>query len=491
MRKVSIMTHPQTINRRSAEPPPARYSASSQLYVWTKTVWRRFDLAAQFLAAGAVVLLGGMLAIGIWVTGQIEQGVIDNSAAATALYVDSVVSPLFDNFTEDGRLSEGADRALDELLGQGTLGERLVVFKIWLPDGSVAYASDPAQIGQKFPMSDHLRDAFAGAVTAEFDQLSDAENALERSRNIPLLEIYSPVRQAWSGEVIAVAEFYENADGLAAGLAAARLQSWAIVSLITSAMLASLYLIVRRGSKLIDRQRQTLEDRVKELSDLLAQNQLLRSSLQTATDRSLALNEQFMRRVGADLHDGPAQLLALAQMRLGRAATEANGIEELDQVRSFLSDAMVEIRSISRGLVLPQIETMPLPDLLRSVVATHEERTGDAVVLLVPGLATQLDRVSNICIYRFVQESLSNASRHASGIGLQVEASDAPGSLVVSVQDRGHGFEVGAKNRGLGLEGMRERIASLGGRMDISSSPQGTSVICTLPKARSITPGVS
>ncbi|UJW86313.1 sensor histidine kinase [Devosia sp. SL43] len=479
------MTDRRTIDSRSDERPQALYPAAWHLLVWTKAIWHRFDLAAQFLAVGALVLLGGMLAIGIWVTGQIEQGVIANSAAATALYVDSVVSPLFDNFTENGTLSEGADRALDEVLGQGTLGERLVVFKIWLPDGSVAYSSDPAQIGQRFPIGDHLREAFAGAVTAEFDQLADAENAPERGHESPLLEIYSPVRQAWSGEIIAVAEFYENADGLAAGLAAARLQSWAIVSLTTSSMLAALYLIVRRGSKLIDRQRRTLEDRVGELSDLLVQNQLLRGSLQAATDRSLALNEQFMRRVGADLHDGPAQLLALAQMRLGRATTTGGGVEELDQVRGFLGDAMAEIRSISRGLVLPEVETLALPDLLRSVVATHEERTGNTVELLVPSLATQLDRVSNICIYRFVQESLSNASRHANGVGLRVEVEDGPGSLVVTVRDRGPGFDTSEPRTGLGLEGMRERIASLGGRMDISSSPLGTSTVCTLPKSRS------
>lgn len=485
------MTDPQTIDRRSEEPSSANAPAAGKRHVWPKTIWHRLDLAAQFLAAGAVVLLGGMLAIGIWVTGQIEQGVIANSAAATALYVDSVVSPLFDNFTANGRLSEGADRALDEVLGQGTLGERLVVFKIWLPDGSVAYASDPAQIGQKFPISDHLREAFAGAVAAEFDQLSDAENAPERRRDIPLLEIYSPVRQAWSGEVIAVAEFYENADGLAAGLAAARLQSWAIVSLITSTMLASLYLIVRRGSKLIDRQRRALEDRVGELSDLLTQNQSLRSSLQAATDRSLALNEQFMRRVGADLHDGPAQLLALAQMRLGRAAPSGTAAQELDQVRGFLGDAMTELRSISRGLVLPQVETMILQELLRSVVATHEERTGDKVDLVAPGLSIRLDRVSNICIYRFVQEGLGNASRHADGIGLQVEAVDGPGSLVVVVRDGGHGFDPTEPRTGLGLEGMRERIASLGGSMTISSSFLGTALVCTLPKSRGTIVGLS
>lgn len=481
------MSDPQTPILSDRTAPSARPWPSVRRSDWARQVWTRLDLAAQFLAVGAVVLVAGMVVIGLWVTDRIQQGVIDNSASATALYVDSIISPLFDNFTADGRLSEGAYRALDEILGHGSLGQRLEVFKIWLPDGSVAYASDPAQIGQQFPVGEHLREAFAGSVAAEFDQLDDAENAPERTRQTPLLEIYSPIRQAWSGEVIAVAEFYENADDLEAGLAAARLQSWAIVSLITSAMLAALYLIVRRGSKLIDQQRSALEDRVGELSDLLAQNQQLRASLQDATDKSLALNEQVMRRVGADLHDGPAQLLALAQMRLDRAVEGPIGTGEMEQVRSFLGDAMREIRSISRGLALPKVETLALPDLLRSVVATHEERTGDSVQLLV-SWTTTLDRASNICVYRFVQEALNNASRHAKGAGLVVEASNHPDFLSVSVSDRGPGFDPDTPSSGLGLEGMRERIASLGGRMDIATSPLGTVITCTLPKARGTIP---
>lgn len=478
------MAGPRTMHRHTGGSRTASERPSVRARIGH--AWHQLDLAAQFLVVGAVVLLVGMVGIGFWVTRQIEEGVIANSASATALYVDSVISPLFDNFADNGRLSPGAERALDEVLGQGNLGQRLEVFKLWLPDGSVAYASDASQIGQVFPMSDHLREAFAGAVTAEYDQLDDAENAPERGRATPLLEIYSPVRQAWSGEVIAVAEFYENAEELAAGLASARLRSWAIVSLATSAMLAALYLIVRRGSKLIDLQRRTLEQRVGELSDLLAQNQQLRASVQAATDRSVALNEQVMRRVGADLHDGPAQLLALAQMRLGSALSAGPGAGELDQVRGFLGDAMAEIRSISRGLTLPQVEAMALPDVLRSVVATHEERTGDTVTLRLDGPPTRLDRASNICIYRFVQESLTNASRHAGGAGIVVEAEALPDVLVVRVRDQGGGFDPELPASGLGLEGMRQRIASLGGQMHIASSPEGTCITCALPRIRGI-----
>ena len=115
---------------------------------------------------------------------------------------------------------------------------RLEVFKIWLRDGTISYASDPALIGQRFAVSDQLRQAWAGKVAAEFNHLGDDENAAERAVVVPLLEIYSPIREPWSGEVIAVAEFYEHAEDLEASLIAARLQSWLIVGFVTSAMLA-------------------------------------------------------------------------------------------------------------------------------------------------------------------------------------------------------------------------------------------------------------
>lgn len=441
--------------------------------------WQQLDLAGQFLAVGAIVLLAGMLIIGLWVTRQIEDGVIRNSAATTALFVDSVVSPLFVNLSEDGVLSAGAARALDETLAQGSLGSRLEAFKIWRRDGIVSYASEPALIGQQFPVGEKLAEAWSGNVAAEYDQLGDAENASERGVGTPLLEIYSPIREPWSGNVIAVAEFYEHAGELETSLVAARTQTWLIVVLVTTAMLAALYGIVRRGSHVIDQQRAALEARVGELSILLQQNRDLRQSLLAATDRSVAINEQVLRRVSADLHDGPAQLLALATMRLGSAGA---GNPELAQLRTFLDDAMREIRNISRGLALPEIETMTLADLLRSAVATHEERTGNSVTLAVPDGNPPLETAARICIYRFVQESLGNANRHAGGRGLVVEAQSDAAGLTVTVRDAGPGFDPQARSNGLGLQGLRERIESLGGRFAIASSAAGSVLTCFLPR---------
>jgi hypothetical protein len=69
----------------------------------------------------------------------------------------------------------------------------------------------------------------SGAIAWSFEVLDDLENEAEAALGVPLLEVYSPIRQAWTGDVIAVAEFYERAEGLAADIQSARRTSWIVV----------------------------------------------------------------------------------------------------------------------------------------------------------------------------------------------------------------------------------------------------------------------
>ncbi|RVD70424.1 sensor histidine kinase, partial [Mesorhizobium sp. M4A.F.Ca.ET.029.04.2.1] len=128
--------------------------------------WGRLSLALQFFIAGGVGLLAAMFVVGLWVTSQIREGVITNSAATTALYVDSVIAPLLPDMRKSRELSDTVKRALDETLGQGALGKRLVSFKLWRRDGMILYADDAELIGKTFPPNHNLISAFAGNVMA-------------------------------------------------------------------------------------------------------------------------------------------------------------------------------------------------------------------------------------------------------------------------------------------------------------------------------------
>ncbi|OED01302.1 MULTISPECIES: sensor histidine kinase [unclassified Rhizobium] len=449
--------------------------------------WNSQSLARQFLLAGGFVALCAMLVVGSFVANLIENAVTRNSAATTALYVDSVIAPLLPDMQTTQALDDTVTRALDETLGQGALGTRLYSFRLWRDDGTILYSNNKDLSGQRFPLSDSLRTAFSGRMVAKFNRIDDVESVAERNSGKPLMEIYNPVLQPWSGKVVAVSEFYEIANDFEWSLTQARLLSWLVVALFTLTFFALLSIIVLRGSRTIDNQRKALNGRIGELSTLLQQNEALRARVQRATQRAAALNESYLRRIGADLHDGPAQLVAYASLRLdsqtliSSTASPEEREASLQTIKSSLDDAMTEIRGVCSGLMLPHIETDNLTDLLKRAIRAHEQRTGVAVALMVGTTPTELSTSAKICVYRFVQEALNNGYRHAGGIGQKVVQTFKDGQIVIEVADEGPGFdpkEVGPQK--LGLAGLRDRVESLGGIFQLLSSNRGTIVRMSL-----------
>jgi signal transduction histidine kinase len=449
--------------------------------------WTPKSLAAQFLIAGGVVSFAAMGLVGAVVASVIEDGVTRNSAAATALYVDSVIAPILPDMQKSEFLTDPVTRALDETLGQGALGKRLMSFRLWRRDGTILYSKNKALTGKRFEPNPSLRKAFAGTLVAKFDQVDDVESQAERDSGQPLLEIYVPVLQPWSGEVVAVSEFYELASELERTLFFARLWGWLAVACATLAFFLMLSAIVFRGSRMIAGQSAALSARVLELSELLAQNRSLRGRIQRASERVVALNEGYLRRIGADLHDGPAQLVALAAMKLDDPAlTAANSPREdrereIGAIRSSLDDALDEIRSICGGLILPHIETAQTAELITHAARAHEQRTGTKVHLALSDQAPGLSASGKICIYRFVQEALGNSYRHAGGAGQAVRSTCEAGRVVVEVSDCGPGFDPqNIRREALGLAGLRQRVKSLGGSFAIETSERGTTLTMAL-----------
>jgi signal transduction histidine kinase len=446
------------------------------------------SLVGQFALAGSLVLLAGMIVIGIWVTRQIEDGVTRNTAASTALYMTSFVEPLVQELAHRDTLSPERQVELDNLREGTALGNRIVSFKVWKKGGLIAYSSRRAIIGQSFDTTPHLERAWLGDVTAEFDTLEDEEDAAERAAGLPLLEMYSPIRETGTGRIIAVAEFYETAEALKSNLFWVNLKSWLVVGTVTLTMLGLLSGIVLRGSRTIDRQHLALENRVGELSALLAQNVELRSRIQRASRRTAEINEQYLRRIGADLHDGPAQLLALAALRLDAltplmadSPTNPSGRTDIEVVRESLADALSDIRDISTGLTLPELDDLSPTKLLKNAANAHERRTGTTVEVDIQSAPDDLDKSMKICLYRFVQETLCNAFRHAGGAGQRLTCRIDGETLEVVVSDTGPGFDPSRKaegSHGLGLSGLHERIESFGGNLQVVSVPgQGTRLV--------------
>lgn len=465
----------------------------------TENLLKRFNLAQRFMLASLVILVTSMLGVGWWVGQQIQAGVIHRTAATTALYVDSFIAPQLQASGRDGTLTPEQVADLGGLLDNTPLGQQIVAFKVWGPGGRILYSTRSSTIGHTFPISSGLARALQGDVTSKVSRLEEEENVLERQKATSLIETYSPVYLRGTNRVIAVAEFYQAVGALQNEINAAKARSWLVVGAATLAMYLLLAGIVRRGSDTIVRQQAELQDKVARLTRLLAQNEELHERVRVAARRTTALNERFLRRISAELHDGPAQDLSLALLRVDSvigscAACRAHSrdgdqsSEDLNRIQVSLNHALREVRSISAGLRLPELSRLTLSETLSRVVYVHQRRTDTKVALSCQDLPEQAPLPVKITVYRVIEEALNNSYRHAAGAGQCVQVSCTSGHLRIEIADQGPGLNgsngepATGGDQHLGLVGMRERVESLGGLFCIESQAgQGTSVIANLP----------
>jgi signal transduction histidine kinase len=446
---------------------------------------RQLSLAKRFLLGSLVILFVGMAGIGLWVTRQIEDGVVHRTASTTAVYVDSLIASSVQDMAEADALSPDGEARLDWLLSETPRGQKVAVFRVWDRSGRVVYSSIPELTGQQIAVDEDLTTALGGQVTAH---IGDLEGELPASERPPgdLLEIYSPVRRAGTDEVIAVAEFYYGTDELKQDLAGAQRRSWLVVAGGAVAIYLLLAVFVQRASNTIVSQQRTLRGQVTRLTELLRQNAELHERVQGAATRTTALNERFLRRFSAELHDGPAQDLSFALLQLDNVQARVGDDPDLEAIQASLKRALEEVRATSTGLALPQLSNLTIAGTVEHAVRAHRRRTGSQVEVTIVDVPAQADVAVKIAIYRLVQEALANAWRHAKGIGQAVRVERDGRSLIITVSDQGDGFDAGDVDTGerLGIVGMRERVISLGGEFSVTSARgSGTRITARLPIA--------
>ncbi|MCB8924180.1 MAG: sensor histidine kinase [Ardenticatenaceae bacterium] len=453
---------------------------------------RQFTLAQRYMFVSLVVMLAGMVGLGLWISQQIETAVTNRTAAVTALYVDSYISPHLQGLAEDENSTNVNVDALERLLTDTSLGTQIVSFKVWSPDGVVLYATNSELIGQQFPLEEGLAEAFNGEVVTEVSDLDKPEQALERAQFGTLIETYAPSRDAGSDTIIAVSEFYQTSEGLEAEIRTAQYRSWLVVAAVMIVVYVLLAGIVGRASNTIVSQQDELKANVTRLNELLQQNEILNGRVRRAAARSTALNEKNLRRISADLHDGPAQDLALALLRLESLSEAMAGAKpevsrDFSTIHLATESAMEELRTISAGLRLPEIAPIRLTETIQRAVHDFEKKTQCAVTLTLGNLPEDAPLPVKITAYRVLKESLANSFRHAEGKGLTVHAytnTNEQEELVLEITDSGPGFdpESPAVYKRLGLVGMRERVELLGGRFELHSAPgHGTTIRALLP----------
>jgi signal transduction histidine kinase len=459
------------------------------------TEFSRQSLSRQFLIASFPIFLLGSLLIGSWVGIKIENGVAHRLGGVTSLYVESFVSHHLQSLRTENSLGEDERVELDSLLAKTALGKKVVSFKVWDTDGKVLYSKNKDLVGKSFPIDEGLADAYSGNVHSEISELLHAEHLTEATRWRRLIETYVPIRADGTDKIIAVAEFYQTTEELDRESTAAQRQSWIIVAAVFLLIYLILFGLVSRGSNTIAHQREDLQSKILLLTKLNEQNEQLNERVRRAAARATALNENFLRRISADLHDGPGQDLGLATMYVKTISEDFAKWSELHRAQFFatnefvtikrlLQSALSELRVISAGLRLPDITGLSVNKVVAKAVREYELKSRLKVTLTLPVQEVNASHSVNISLYRILQESLSNGFRHGGGCEQKVLLHCGDGQVKLIVSDSGKGFESGTVwgDKHLGLKGMRERVELLGGSFTINSAPgKGTVIRLSMP----------
>lgn len=265
---------------------------------------------------------------------------------------------------------------------------------------------------------------------------------------------------------------YSNANRVAANIFIVTFLAMLISGFVVLFVFSRLF---RKVDQVIKEDETILNNQVAKLSSLLDDNRELQRNMKSASSRAVELNERFLRRVGSDLHDGPAQSIGYALLRLNQLTSKQISEElghEFHAVKQSLDESLEEIRGISSGLVLPELEQMSLEEAISKVIERHKLNTSTEVKESYVKLPDDLSLPIKICSYRFVQEGLNNAYKHGGADKCRFTAQMIEDVLHLSLKDNGMGFRMSSLSTDgghLGLAGLKDRIESLGGNLSINS----------------------
>ena len=205
--------------------------------------------------------------------------------------------------------------------------------------------------------------------------------------------------------------------------------------------------------------------------------------LRALAEKLVHVEEAERRRISRELHDQAGQDLLWIRLRLEmleRQAADAVGsppdglMEGLAAVRDMTERTILEIRRLIAALSPAVLEQLGLAAALRQLAARIRQFHGFQVRLDL-GRLERLPGRTEAILYRLVQESLSNAARHACCSQVNISLHSADGLLRLCVEDDGVGFDVHkalARPGSYGLAGLRERVHLLGGKTSIESRPR-------------------
>jgi signal transduction histidine kinase len=216
-------------------------------------------------------------------------------------------------------------------------------------------------------------------------------------------------------------------------------------------------------------------------------------SYRALSARILELQDVERRKLARELHDSVGQFLAgvkinLSQLQRRDQEAGAQNCPLLLEAIELADRAMVEIRTISHLLHPPLLDELGFYSATRWYTEGFAKRSGIHVDLQLEAIAERLPRETELALFRVLQEALTNVYRHANASSVQVRVSGTNDRVAMTIADNGKGMprEVLIRYRaglagGIGLAGMRERLAELDGTFEVDCDATGTTVRAELP----------
>lgn len=208
--------------------------------------------------------------------------------------------------------------------------------------------------------------------------------------------------------------------------------------------------------------------------------------LRHLSNRLMSAQEEERKAISRELHDEVGQLLTGLRIELGSVErsrlAEDRFQEHLGEAKSLAERTMRTVRDLAVGLRPSVLDDLGLGPALQWQAREFKRRTGRAVRLDITSAPEDLADPVRTCVYRIVQEALTNCAKHSDATEIRVSLSAEGSRLALAVQDNGKGLPKSEGRRGLGLLGIEERVRELGGHAEWTSQPgQGATLQVTLP----------
>jgi signal transduction histidine kinase len=216
-----------------------------------------------------------------------------------------------------------------------------------------------------------------------------------------------------------------------------------------------------------------------------------KQQLEQLSARLMEIQEEERSKLSRELHDEVVQNLAVLKIEVNRAATAVP--TDMGELKRSLSEAkklaestMRSVRDISMLLRPSLLDDLGLEPALQAQAEEFTRRTGTRCDLTGSGVTADLPRSVKTCAYRVVQEALRNCEKHSQATRVTIDVRQSDQRLMVAISDNGVGYTPPEQGRSspfhLGVLGMRERAAALGGTLTTESAPNvGTNVKLDVP----------